>query len=121
MLTSCFSPTHISPARPSAAAIPPLIDAILTLVELDRHSPALSMMAPSEGDHLDPALEADYLKAVQLHAPDIARPVLLERAVFYERSKAAFAVVVTGDVRPYGNILLRKGITPPMPPKIPRN
>jgi L-fucose mutarotase len=107
--------------RADGLTIPPLLDAILTLVELDRHSPALSMMAPSEGDSLDPAIEADYLQAVHRHAPGIARPVFLERSVFYDRSKAAFAVLITGDVRPYGNILIRKGVTPPTPPAIYRN
>ena len=34
----------------------------------------------------------------------------LERHAFYERARAAFAVVRTGELRPYGNILLVKGV-----------
>jgi L-fucose mutarotase len=37
----------------------------------------------------------------------------LERFAFYERARAAFAVVATGERRPYGNILLVKGVVAP--------
>jgi L-fucose mutarotase len=33
----------------------------------------------------------------------------LERHAFYERARGAYAVVRTGELRPYGNILLVKG------------
>ncbi|GAA6154042.1 hypothetical protein NBRC116587_34640 [Pseudoteredinibacter isoporae] len=35
-----------------------------------------------------------------------------ERFEFYQRAEKAFAVVMTGDTRKYGNILLKKGVTP---------
>jgi L-fucose mutarotase len=34
----------------------------------------------------------------------------LERQEFYDRARGAFAIVRTGDLRPYGNILLQKGV-----------
>jgi L-fucose mutarotase len=34
----------------------------------------------------------------------------LEREAFYDRARSAFAVVRTGELRPYGNILLVKGV-----------
>ena len=34
----------------------------------------------------------------------------LERHAFYERARRAFALVRTGELRPYGNILLVKGV-----------
>ena len=37
----------------------------------------------------------------------------IERFAFYERAKAAFALVVTGERRLYGNLLLKKGIIRP--------
>lgn len=42
-----------------------------------------------------------------------AVPVRLGRHAFYDRARAAFAVVMTGDVAKYGNIMLTKGVTPP--------
>lgn len=100
--------------RADGLSITPLLDAILHLLELDRHASPLAMMAASEGDALDPALENEYLRTIHRHSPDVSRPLMLERSAFYERAKSAFAVVVTGDMRPYGNVLLRKGLTPGM-------
>jgi L-fucose mutarotase len=34
----------------------------------------------------------------------------LERFAFYERAKAAYAIVSTGEKRLYGNIILKKGV-----------
>lgn len=43
-----------------------------------------------------------------------ARPmVAVERFDFYERAKAAYAVIQTGERRFYGCFLLRKGVIPP--------
>jgi L-fucose mutarotase/ribose pyranase (RbsD/FucU family) len=47
------------------------------------------------------------------------RPVrlpALERFAFYERARQAFAVLRTGEARPYGNILLTKGVVRPEGP-----
>lgn len=34
----------------------------------------------------------------------------VERFAFYERVKQAYAIVVTGELQPWGNFLLRKGV-----------
>ncbi|HEY1881001.1 MAG TPA: RbsD/FucU domain-containing protein [Caulobacteraceae bacterium] len=34
----------------------------------------------------------------------------IERLAFYERAKAAFAIIATGETRLYGNLILRKGV-----------
>ena len=39
-----------------------------------------------------------------------AKSGTLERHAFYERARDAFAIVRTGELRPYGNILLVKGV-----------
>jgi L-fucose mutarotase len=69
------------------------------------------MMAPVEGDSLDSTVEARYRDALSLQAggPDITR---IDRYAFYERAQKAFAVVITGERAKYGNILLKKGVTP---------
>ena len=93
-----------------------LLDAILPLFELDAYVPApLAMMAAVAGDTLDPQVEIDYRAIIETHAPDasaIERFERFERFAFYERAKGAFAVVMTGDTAKYGNILLKKGVTP---------
>ncbi|QDV09836.1 L-fucose mutarotase [Planctomycetes bacterium Poly30] len=99
--------------RADGVPIAPLLDAILPLFELDAYVPdPLIMMAVVEGDQLDPAVEEDYRAAIERHAPGAPEVTRVERHAFYERTKGAFAVVMTGELRKYGNIVLKKGVTP---------
>jgi L-fucose mutarotase len=99
--------------RADGLRIPDLLDAILPLFELDSYvdSP-LVMMAAVEGDTLDPAVEAAYRVPVDVHAPGTAAVDRIDRFAFYDRAKKAFAVVMTGETAKYGNIILKKGVTP---------
>jgi L-fucose mutarotase len=63
------------------------------------------------GDALDPGVERDYMEIVHKHAPAAPIPQRLERNAFYVRAKEAFAIVMTGELRKYGNLLLKKGVT----------
>jgi len=72
----------------------------------------LVMMQVVEGDQLDPAVEAKYMDAVRRHVPAAKSPVRIDRFAFYDRAKAAFAILMTGETAKYGNILLKKGVTP---------
>ena len=99
--------------RADGLRIADLLDAILPLFALDRYieSP-LIMMAPVPGDQLDPAVEASYRQAIDRHWPDTPPIQRIDRFDFYERTKAAFAVLMTGETVQYGNIILKKGVTP---------
>ncbi|PVZ87266.1 L-fucose mutarotase [Serratia sp. S1B] len=94
-------------------AVSDLLAAVIPLFELDSYAPPLVMMAPVEGDVLDPEVEQRYLRALfgdEISAPQpIAR---IDRFAFYERAKKAFAIVITGERAKYGNILLKKGVIP---------
>jgi L-fucose mutarotase len=70
------------------------------------------MMAAVEGDELDSSVEARYLKAIKTHAPGAPAISRIDRFAFYDRAREAFAVVMTGEVAKYGNIILKKGVTP---------
>lgn len=98
--------------RADGLGIATLLDGILPILELDSYAPPLAMMAPVPGDKLDPKVEAFYLKAIRKHLPDAKVPERVERFAFYERAKKAFAVVMTGETAKYGNIILKKGVTP---------
>ena len=89
-----------------------LLEGILPLFELDSYAPPLVMMEVVAGDALNPAVERDYMDVVRKHAPSAAAPVRLERHAFYERARRASAIVMTGELRKYGNLLLKKGVTP---------
>jgi len=99
--------------RADGLGIPELLDAILPVFELDAYvdSPLL-MMAAVEGDELDPTVEESYRLPLKRHAPNAPAIARINRFAFYEQAKEAFAVVMTGEVAKYGNILLRKGVTP---------
>lgn len=99
--------------RADGVAIDALLKGIIPLFELDSYAQPLFMMAPVDGDQLDPSVERRYRAALFPGAgPAIER---LDRFAFYARAKAAFAVVMTGEVAKYGNIILKKGVTPPFP------
>jgi len=99
--------------RADGLKIDRLLEAILPLYALDEYvANPLTMMAAAEGDALDPEVEARYLQAIRKTRPNAAAPERIERFAFYERARSAFAVVMTGETAKYGNLLLRKGVTP---------
>jgi L-fucose mutarotase len=99
--------------RADGLKIADLIDAILPVYELDGYVDApLVMMAAVPGDKLDPKVEKAYRAAVDRHAPQTPAIARMERFAFYDRTKEAFAVVMTGETAKYGNIILKKGVTP---------
>ncbi len=83
------------------------------LFALDTYTDApLLMMAAVAGDTLDPSVEESYRAAVDRHWPDTPPIARIDRFDFYERTKTAFAVLMTGETAKYGNIILKKGVTP---------
>lgn len=99
--------------RADGLQIADLLDAILPLFVLDSYvkSP-LIMMAPVTGDQLDPTVETSYRQAIDRHWPDTPPIQRIDRFEFYERATKAFAVLMTGETVKYGNIILKKGVTP---------
>ncbi|MBP3301655.1 MAG: L-fucose mutarotase [Opitutales bacterium] len=85
-----------------------LLAGIIPLFELDAYAVPVIMMEAVPGDTLDPAVEAKYRKALGYDG-QIER---VERYAFYERAKKAYAVVISGETAKYGNIILKKGVTP---------
>lgn len=99
--------------RADGLRISDLLDAILPLFALDSYveSPLIMMCAVS-GDRLDPLVEASYRQVIDNHWPATPPIQRIDRLDFYERTKQAFAVLMTGETAQYGNIILKKGVTP---------
>lgn len=99
--------------RADGLGVADLLDAILPLFVLDQYvdSPVFTMDAVP-GDTLDPSVEASYRAAIDRSWPDTSEIARIERFAFYDRAKQAFAVVMTGETAKYGNIILKKGVTP---------
>ena len=85
-----------------------LLAGVIPLFELDAYATPVIMMQAVPGDALDPEVEKAYRAALGYDG----EIELVERFAFYERAKKAFAVVVTGETRKYGNVILKKGVTP---------
>lgn len=97
--------------RADGLRIPALLEAVLPLFPLDPYVPApLAMMDAVPGDTLDPAVEASYRTAMRTAEVADARIERVERFAFYERTRSAFAVLMTGETAKYGNIILKKGV-----------
>jgi len=100
--------------RADGLKVPDLLDAILPLFELDAYvDDPLVMMAAVKGDTLDHAVERAYMVPIRMHAPSAPAISRIDRFAFYDRARSAFAVVMTGETAKYGNIILKKGVTPP--------
>jgi len=99
--------------RADGLKIADLLEAILPLFELDEYvDHPLIMMSAVEGDTLDASVEERYLNSIWRTNPEVAPIERIQRFSFYERTRKAFAVVMTGETAKYGNIILKKGVTP---------
>jgi L-fucose mutarotase len=99
--------------RADGIKIADLLEAILPLFELDSYvDHPMIMMAAVEGDKLDPSVEKSYLKSIHKTNPEAAPILRIDRFGFYNRAKESFAVVMTGETAKYGNVILKKGVTP---------
>lgn len=99
--------------RADGLRVTDLLEAILPLFVLDTYvEKPLIMMQAVPGDTLEPKVEASYRKVVDRYYPDTPAIARLERFAFYERTKSAFAVLMTGETAKYGNLILKKGVTP---------
>lgn len=98
--------------RADGLKTPELLEAILPLFPLDTFVEApLAMMAPVSGDSLDPGVEAAYREAIGRAGAEADRQIeRVERFAFYARAEACFAIVMTGEMAKYGNLILKKGL-----------
>lgn len=98
--------------RADGLLIEDLLDAILPLYALDSYvDDPVVMMQVVEGDKPDPSVETGYRSVIDKYAPETPEITFIDRFDFYERAKASFAVVMTGDTRKYANIILKKGVS----------
>jgi L-fucose mutarotase len=87
-----------------------MLRAVLSVLPLDSFvdRPATTMQVVGDPGAVPPTV-ADYIQ--ELAAAGSVAPVdPIDRFAFYDRARAAFAIVITGEGRAYGNILLRKGV-----------
>ncbi|MBV8141072.1 MAG: ribose ABC transporter [Verrucomicrobia bacterium] len=90
---------------------PAALAACLRLIPLDTFvdDPALRMQVVHDPDHI-PEVQQQFQKVIDEEEGKHRPLVKIERYAFYERAKQAFAIVVTGELRPYGCVLIKKGV-----------
>jgi L-fucose mutarotase len=93
------------------ASSPALLAAVLSVFPVDALAvPAvLTMQVVGDADAV-PEPVADFAAAMSDHGLADCEIGSLAREAFYERARRAFVVARTGELRPYGNILLVKGV-----------
>lgn len=96
--------------RCDGSGMPELLDAILQLFPLDTFVPKpVGLMQVVPGDPYKPEIWERYREILAAHGQ--ADPVeTIERFAFYERTRKAYAVVATGEMARYANVILKKGI-----------
>ncbi|MEP7208235.1 MAG: RbsD/FucU domain-containing protein [Casimicrobiaceae bacterium] len=94
-----------------------LLEAVLTVFPVDAALvPAILTMAMRGAPGAVPEPVAEFGAILRAQGIGDAAVGSLERHAFYARARDAFAVVRTGELRPYGNILLVKGVVNRYPP-----
>jgi L-fucose mutarotase len=90
------------------------LDAVLSVMPLDDFVPdaAWHMQVVGQAEQ-DLPIFAEFREIIARHAGPDMRLASLERFAFYERTRGVFRIVVTGENRLYGNIVLKKGIVRP--------
>jgi L-fucose mutarotase len=84
------------------------LEAVLSVIPLDDFvdRPAAAMDAPGER----PAIYPEYEAAIKQAEGRAITLEPVERFAFYDRAKAAYAVIATGERRLHANIILKKGV-----------
>ena len=97
--------------RLDGIAIPQILEAVLKLFPLDTYTEKpVSLMAVTPGDNVKPVIWEEYKKIIKESREPFSEFDYIERFAFYERAKKAYAVVATGELALYANIILKKGV-----------
>jgi L-fucose mutarotase len=97
--------------RADGLGIPPLLDSTAQLLPLDSYvdKPA-ALMAVGPGDSVQLVIWDEYRRIIEKHEPKFTGFEYIERFAFYERAQKAHAILATGEMALYANIILKKGV-----------
>ena len=97
--------------RADGHGVPALLDAILRFFPLDTFvtSPVALMQVVGE-ETARPEIWDTYEEIVARRSPESSGIEHMERFSFYDRAKAAYAIVATGERAIYANVILKKGV-----------
>jgi L-fucose mutarotase len=91
-----------------------VLRAIVSLMPLDSYVDCpVHTMQVVDNHSLKPEVVCEFERIIADADDSVINFGTLERFAFYERVKNSYAIVVTGERRLYGNILLKKGVINP--------
>jgi L-fucose mutarotase len=100
--------------RLDGADLPDVLAACLYLIPLDTFVPDPAMrMEMIDYPNKIPEVQVLCQEVIDKAEGRHVALVGVQRHAFYDRAKLAYAIVATGEMRPYGCILIKKGITVP--------
>jgi len=85
------------------------ITALLPLAS-DVPHPAAFMAVSGQPDSYRSALQREVMAALTPEMQPGQSAERVERYAFYDLARAAYAYVLTGELQPFGNFILRKGV-----------
>lgn len=96
--------------RSDGHGVSELLDAVLRFLPLDTFvERPVALMAVVPGDQYQPTIWEEYRSVIKKYHR-FTDFEYIERFAFYERTKKAYAVVASGEMARYANIILKKGI-----------
>ncbi|XP_022286363.2 fucose mutarotase-like isoform X1 [Crassostrea virginica] len=100
--------------RADGVDIPTLLDGILHLLPLDAYVKCpVALMDPVQSDkdnNIQIPVWDKYKEILKSREGPSVEIEFVERFAFYDRAKTAYAIVHTGEMAKYGNIILKKGL-----------
>jgi L-fucose mutarotase len=88
------------------------VQAVVSLLPLvaDEVHPVGFMQVSQQPTNYRSALQREVLASLEPTFLSGQSAEAIERYAFYERAKSAFAIILTGELQPFGNFILRKGV-----------
>ena len=111
-----FTASSIAAGKPvirlPGASMLQVVEAISAIMPLatDVMYPVAFMAVSGEPEPYRSALQREVITLITPLLLPSQRVEPVERFAFYERARAAYAIVVTGELQPFGNFILRKGV-----------
>lgn len=89
--------------------VPEVLEAVLKLLPLDQYvEKPVALMDVVPGDTVVPVIWEEYKSEIAKYGN--VEIEFMERFDFYERAKKAYAIVATGEIAQYANVILKKGV-----------
>ena len=102
---------HGRPIWLAGASVPSALQAVLSLFPLDTAvTDPLRAMATDDGSDELPAVQQESQAVLDRMRPGV-KLTPVERFAFYDLATAAYAIVMTSEVRPWANLAVRKGVS----------